>query len=1001
MGMMALVRNLDEYKRYINDNEFILKSSNELISFKGLLSQQLNNIHSNLHRYLLNLSNDEKSDLINALITNNSEKLIELLAVKGPLSQFKHLIKDLTLHDAQLDLDKWLNDISLKIIYVLLDLHPTSTDKDRLKAKIILSKAFTTIPDTTFDVSVKRSLYRSMNLIRHGVDENLLLYYKEAIPPLQTSKYKGEITEKEYSTIMSHAVDKSEYIILTLALLQKYKKENTKIVECLQKITGHYLALNYNDAIKEIDNISLILNNDLSQLITFSQNKMKEIEPSRNYSRRFFENRICAFYIGLYLNDQSILKSISNICSYFLGPDYADLKNSNQALIAINELGEIEDTAKAKLRDKIRQNIALWKTRSRTLKRGFVRKIEEAQGEKGESVHSRNPGVMVSTQPNFYDEITKNNLRNKTTDISIPEMNTEYQILRANSPYVGTLSGHTFHYLVFLEEYIHHNKSSPTLEKDINNFLLSLVMGMVAYGFHSIYEVIDVFALPEVQNRFKQLGISLLIDLDDDIVEQAMVDTQEYVKMIGFKRGLNLEFDLYSAVSNKDFNLARQLLASGCHKHILDRNGRDELFIAIENKDSDMVKLLLANEPAIYHMDNDGITPLAYANSIGSDDEIIRSLSDYMAAHPAHSQHQLNLYLAVNRNDLETAQKILKAGAKPDYVDDYGETELFKAIKNDHVEMIKLLIRYGANVNHQSVNGSTPLIIFLNSDSKNQEIIDLLISNGADVSLTDNVNGCDALIYAIQNLSVTNLNSILSRVSDINAERDGEVPLSYAIHANNLLAIQLLLNHPTIDVNRTNIAGVTPLGAALLKNNIDVVKQLIEKNADVNGKSEGYTPIQIAMVLKNIPLIQILLENGADLTCTDNDGASAIIHALNTGDGNIIEAIVNLKSTTIIKDSQQAMLMAQLCGIQTLMDEFNIESKMAYQLIKIGVAKPYHLNSNHVTKVVEALTNECSRVFKLKLFDASTLKQHQQFFQRLNAYTDACAKLSAPKLQPK
>lgn len=998
---MALVRNLNEYKRYINNNEFIFKSSNELISFKELLSQQLNNIHSNLHHYLLNMSNDEKSELVKALITNNSEKLIELLAVKGPLSQFKHLVKDLALHDTELDLDKWLNDITLKFIYVLLDLHPTSTEKDRLKAKIILSKAFTTIPDTTFDVSVKRSLYLSMNLIRHGLDENLLLYYKEAIPPLQSNKYKGEITQKQYSTIMNHTVDKSEYILLTLALLQTIEKQNTKIDECLQKISGYYLALNYNDAMKEIDNICLVLNNDLSQLITFAQNKMIEIEPSRNYSRRFFENRICAFYTGIYLNDPSVLKSISNICAYFFGSDYGDLKNSNQALSAINELGEIEDTSKAKLRDKIRNSVALWKTRSRTLKSGFVRKIEEAKGETGESVHSRNPGVMVSNQPNFYDEVTKNNLRNKTADISIPEKNTEYQILRANSPYVGTLSGHVFHYLVFLEEYINHNKSSPTLEKDINNFVLALVMGMVAYGFHSLYEVIDVFALPEVQSRFKQLGITLTIELSDDIVGPAMIDTQEYVKLICLKRGINLEFDLYSAVSNEDFNLARQLLASGCNKHILDRNGRDELFIAIEKKDINMVQLLLANAPAIHHMDNEGLTPLAYANSIGSGDEIIKSLSDYMAAHPAHSQHQLNLYLAVNRNDLETAKKMLKAGAKPDYVDDYGETELFRAIKNDNVKMIKLLIRYGANVNHQSGNGSTPLINFLNSDSKKQEIVDLLISNGADVSLTENVNGCDALIYAIQNLSVTNLNSILSRVSDINAERDGEVPLSYAIHANNTLAIQLLLNHPTVDVNRINVSGVTPLGAALLKNNIDVVKQLIQKNADVNCKSEGYTPIQIAIALKNLPLIQALLENGADLTCTDNDGASAIIHALNSGDGKILEVIMNPKFVTIIKDSQQAMLMAQLCGIQTLMDEFNMESKMANQLIKIGIAKPYHLNTNHITKVVEALTNECSRFFKLKLFEDSALKKHQQFLQKLNAYTDSCAKLTSSKLQPK
>ena len=59
-----------------------------------------------------------------------------------------------------------------------------------------------------------------------------------------------------------------------------------------------------------------------------------------------------------------------------------------------------------------------------------------------------------------------------------------------------------------------------------------------------------------------------------------------------------------------------------------------------------------------------------------------------------------------------------------------SSTPLIAAIKKGYVDVVKLLIEYGADVNYTDKRGKKPLYYAINSSKKN-EIIKLLVDEGA------------------------------------------------------------------------------------------------------------------------------------------------------------------------------------------------------------------------------------------------------------------------------
>jgi len=69
------------------------------------------------------------------------------------------------------------------------------------------------------------------------------------------------------------------------------------------------------------------------------------------------------------------------------------------------------------------------------------------------------------------------------------------------------------------------------------------------------------------------------------------------------------------------------------------------------------------------------------------------------------------LRIAIEEKNMDVIKLLLKAGANVNKADKYGNAPLYKAASTGQLEVVKLLIDNGADVNKANDNGNTPLYI--------------------------------------------------------------------------------------------------------------------------------------------------------------------------------------------------------------------------------------------------------------------------------------------------
>ncbi len=114
-------------------------------------------------------------------------------------------------------------------------------------------------------------------------------------------------------------------------------------------------------------------------------------------------------------------------------------------------------------------------------------------------------------------------------------------------------------------------------------------------------------------------------------------------------------------------------------------------------------------------------------------------------ANVKNKEGQTPLHYAARFNDTMSARLLLKFEAKVDGLNNIGETPLMIAAIQGHLEMVKLLHRYGAQINPSTQ--WTPLSYAASGGFI--PVIEYLIQNGADLDKRS-INGISPLMMAIR-----------------------------------------------------------------------------------------------------------------------------------------------------------------------------------------------------------------------------------------------------------
>jgi len=118
------------------------------------------------------------------------------------------------------------------------------------------------------------------------------------------------------------------------------------------------------------------------------------------------------------------------------------------------------------------------------------------------------------------------------------------------------------------------------------------------------------------------------------------------------------------------------------------------------------------------------------------------------------------------------------------------------------------------------------------------------------------------LHYGIHTPSLNICNFLISMNININStDNFGCSPLHVAAEKNNIDVVKLLLQQNNIDINITDNIGRSPLYIAAANNSIDVVKLLLQQNnIDINiTTNKGLSPLHVAAANNSIDVVKLLL----------------------------------------------------------------------------------------------------------------------------------------------
>jgi len=237
---------------------------------------------------------------------------------------------------------------------------------------------------------------------------------------------------------------------------------------------------------------------------------------------------------------------------------------------------------------------------------------------------------------------------------------------------------------------------------------------------------------------------------------------------------------------------------------------------------------------------------------------------------------------AIKKNNIQLIKKLLENGGdinKIFLIDGKELNPLMYASYKGFIEIMKILIQKGADVNLQTPKGFTSLMRAVNSNI--EETVNLLLDNGANVNLKD-YQGTIALYYTIRNNNTNIADILLKKGADINTQdKDGDTLLHNSIFEEKPEMVEFFLQKG-INVNLKNKNGKTPLIEAAYIKNIDIVKMLCRAGANINIQDiNGKTPLQHAVHEKNVKMIKFLLEEErADINIKDKFGNRVLFYTI-------------------------------------------------------------------------------------------------------------------------
>jgi len=259
------------------------------------------------------------------------------------------------------------------------------------------------------------------------------------------------------------------------------------------------------------------------------------------------------------------------------------------------------------------------------------------------------------------------------------------------------------------------------------------------------------------------------------------------------KNGPNGQTALLKVCFGGSLDIATVLVDAGADVNLKSTQGFAPLFAAVQNKHKPVVEYLLTKGAHINEKNGQtGLTALYKACVDGSLDIATVLLDAGADVNLKSTQGYTPLYAAVQSKHKPVVEYLLSKGASIDEkLGPLGLTAFYKASIDGSLDIAKVLVDAGADINMKSTEGYTPLFVAV--QNKHKPVVEYLISKGARIDEKNGQNNDTALHKACVTGSLEVVKILVDAGADINAvNKQGETPNDFAVENNHQSIVDYL-----------------------------------------------------------------------------------------------------------------------------------------------------------------------------------------------------------------